>query len=147
MSNVLQPLGDRARIASILDEAAELAEKLGDKQRMGWVQSYFTEQFWMLGRYKESIEAAKRALAVADQVSDLPLRVVTNLPLGLAYHTRGDYKNAREYFGGNGTNLEGKLSSERFGMFVLPSAFSRSFIAWGLADLGKFSEAFSIGED
>ena len=147
MRNVLQPLGDRARIASILDEAAELAEKLGDKQRMGWVQSYFTEQFWMLGRYKESIEAAKRALAVADQVSDLPLRVVTNLPLGLAYHTRGDYKNAREYFGWNVTNLEGNLSSERFGMFVLPSAFSRSFIAWGLADLGKFSEAFSIGED
>jgi tetratricopeptide (TPR) repeat protein len=111
------------------------------------VQSYFTEQFWMLGRYKESIEAGEKALTVADQVSDMPLRVVTNLPLGLAHHTSGDYKNAREYFGWNVTHLDGKLLNERFGMFVLPSAFSRSFIAWGLADMGRFPEAFSIGED
>jgi class 3 adenylate cyclase/tetratricopeptide (TPR) repeat protein len=147
MRNVLQPLGDRRRIASLLDEAAQLAAKIGDDQRVGWVQSYFTEQFWMLGRYKESIEAGEKALTVADQVSDMPLRVVTNLPLGLAHHTSGDYKNAREYFGWNVTHLDGKLLNERFGMFVLPSAFSRSFIAWGLADMGRFPEAFSIGED
>ena len=63
--NVLQPLGDRDRIASRLREAEELANQIGDRQRNGWVQSYLTEQFWMLGRYRESIEAGERALAVA----------------------------------------------------------------------------------
>jgi class 3 adenylate cyclase/tetratricopeptide (TPR) repeat protein len=145
--NVLQPLGDRDRIAHRLREAEQLADRIGDKQRNGWVQSYLTEQFWMLGRYKESIEAGERALVVAEPLSDLPLQVVTNLPLGLAHHTRGDYKKARECFGWNVVNLDGNLAGQRFGMFVLPAAFSRSFIAWGLADTGQFSEAFNIGED
>lgn len=145
--NVLQPLGDRDRIASRLREAEQLADRIGDSQRHGWVQSYLTEQFWMLGRYRESIEAGERALAVAKPLSDLALQVVTNLPLGLAHHTRGDYKNARECFGWNAVHLEGNLASQRFGMFVLPAAFSRSFVAWGLADTGQFSEAFNIGED
>jgi class 3 adenylate cyclase/tetratricopeptide (TPR) repeat protein len=145
--NVLQPLGDRDRIAARLREAEQLADRIGDEQRNGWVQSYLTEQFWMLGRYRESIEAGERALAVAELLSDLPLQVVTNLPLGLAHHTRGDYKKARECFGWNVAHLEGNLASQRFGMFVLPAAFARSFIAWGLADTGHFSEAFNIGED
>jgi tetratricopeptide (TPR) repeat protein len=140
-------LGDRERIASYLREAAQLAEQIGDSQRTGWVQSYLTEQFWMLGQYSESVAAGEKALAVAKQLSDLPLQVVTNLPLGLAHHTRGDYAKAREYFGWNATHLEGNLVSERFGMFVLPSSFARSFIAWGLAETGKFSEAFNVAED
>jgi class 3 adenylate cyclase/tetratricopeptide (TPR) repeat protein len=145
--NVLQPLGDRDRIAARLREAEQLANRIGDSQRSGWVQSYLTEQFWMLGRYRESIEAGERALAVAGSLSDLALQVVTNLPLGLAHHTRGDYKRAREHFDWNAAHLEGNLASQRFGMFVLPAAFSRSFVAWGLADTGQFSEAFNIGED
>jgi class 3 adenylate cyclase len=145
--NVLQPLGDRDRIAERLREAEELANRIGDSQRNGWVQSYLTEQFWMLGRYRESIEAGERALAVAEPLSDFALQVVTNMPLGLAHHTRGDYKRAREHFGWNAAHLEGNLASQRFGMFVLPAAFSRSFVAWGLADTGQFSEAFNVGED
>ena len=145
--NVLQPLGDRERIALYLREAWQLADQIGDNQRMGWVQCYLTEQFWMLGQYKESAEAGERALAVAEKVSDLPLQVMTNLPLGLAHHTRGDYVKAREYFSWNATHLNGNLVSERFGLFVLPSSFARSFIAWGLAETGKFSEAFNVAED
>ena len=95
----------------------------------------------------ESIEAGEKALAVAKQLSDLPLQVLTNLPLGLAHHTRGNYLKAREYFGWNAAHLEGNLVNDRFGIFVLPSSFSRSFIAWGLAESGKFSEAFNIAED
>lgn len=145
--NVLQPLGDRERIAGYLREAEQLAVRLDDKRRIGWVQSYLTEQFWMLGRYAESAAAGEHALAVAEQLSDLPLQVVTNLPLGLAHHTRGDYAQAMKYFRWNATQLQGERVRERFGMFVLPSAFSLSFIAWGLAELGEFSEAFSAGED
>jgi class 3 adenylate cyclase/tetratricopeptide (TPR) repeat protein len=147
LRNVLQPLGDRERIASCLRQAEQLSDQIGDNQRMGWVQSYLTEQFWMLGQYKEAAEAGEKALAVAEQLSDLPLQVVTNLPLGLAHHTRGEYLKAREYFGWNATHLTGNLVGERFGMFVLPSAFARSFIAWGLAETGEFSEAFNIAED
>jgi class 3 adenylate cyclase/tetratricopeptide (TPR) repeat protein len=145
--NVLQPLGDRERIAYYLREAGQLADQIGDSQRMGWVQCYLTEHFWMLGQYQKSVEAGERALAVAEQVSDLPLQVMTNLPLGLTHHTRGDYEKARECFSWNAAHLKGKLVSERFGLFVLPSSFARSFIAWGLAETGKFPEGFNVAED
>ena len=145
--NVLQPLGDRARIAEYLHEAEQLADRLDDTHRLGWVQSYLTDQFWMLGRYRESILAGERALTIAAQFSDLPLSVVTNLPLGLAHHTRGDYRRALRSFGWNAAHLNKALARERFGMFVVPAAFARSFMAWALADIGDFGEASSIGAD
>ncbi len=147
LRNALQPLGDRKRIAGYLHEAQRLADRLNDKRRMGWVQSYLTEQFWMLGRYAESTAAGELALSAASELDDLPLQVVTRLPLGLAYHTRGDYPAANRHFGWNATELRGELARERFGMFVLPSAFARSFIAWGLAEIGDFAEAYAVGEE
>jgi class 3 adenylate cyclase/tetratricopeptide (TPR) repeat protein len=147
LRNALQPLGDRKRIAKYLLEAEQLADQLNDRRRMGWVQSYLTEQFWMLGRYAEAASAGELALSAARELDDVPLQVVTNLPLGLAHHTSGDYAAANKYFGWNAVELKGHLAGERFGMFVLPSAFARSFIAWGLAETGKFGEAYAIGEE
>jgi tetratricopeptide (TPR) repeat protein len=147
LRNALQPLGDRTRIAKYLAEAEQLADRLGDRRRMGWVQSYLTEQFWMLGRYAESAAAGEVALGAARELDDLPLQVVTNLPLGLAYHTQGNYLAANRYFGWNAKQLRGELAGERFGMFVLPSAFARSFMAWGLAETGEFADAQIAGEE
>ena len=147
LRNALQPLGDRQRIAKYLAEAEQLAGRLNDRQRMGWVQCYLTEQFWMLGRYAESATAGALALTVGQELHDVPLQVMTNLPLGLSNHTRGDYVAANRYFGWNAAELKGSLAGERFGLFVLPSSFARSFIGWGLADMGKFGEAYAIGEE
>ena len=145
--NVLQPLGDRKRIAEYLGEAEQLADRIDDPRRKGWVQSYLTEDFWMLGRYADAAAAGERALAIAEQLSDLPLQVVTNLPLGLAHHTSGDYRRAMHVFRWNATRLKGKRIRERFGMFVLPSSFSLSFTAWALAELGQFAEGFAVGDE
>jgi tetratricopeptide (TPR) repeat protein len=147
MRNVLQPLGDRERIAAVLGEAAEIAERIGDPRRIGWVQSYVTEQCWIEGRYADAAAAGERAIEVAERLADLPLQVVTNLPLGLAYHTRGDYRRAIHYFGWNATRLQGDQVYERFGMFVLPSTFARSFSAYALAELGEFGEAVPLAEE
>ena len=145
--NALQPLGERERIAEYLHQAEPLAHKLGDPRRIGWIQSYLTEYFWMLGRTQEAISAGDRAVQAARQLADLPLEVVTNLPLGLVHHVRGDYAKAIECFDWNIRHLQGALVRERFGMFVLPSLFSRSFTAWSLAELGEFDRAASIGEE
>jgi class 3 adenylate cyclase/tetratricopeptide (TPR) repeat protein len=147
LRNALQPLGDRERIAKYLLEAEQFAERLDDKRRMGWIQAYLTEQFWMLGRYSDSSAAGELALSAARDLNDLPLQVMTNLPLGLAYHTGGNYSAANRYFGWNATELKGELAGERFGLFVLPSAFARSFMAWGQAETGEFAEAYAIGEE
>jgi len=145
--NALQPLGDRERIAEYLAQAEPLAAKLADPRRIGWIQSHLTEHFWMHGRIREGIAAGERAIAVARDLSDLSLEVVTNLPLGLLHHTSGDYPKALECFNWNIERLGGELVRERFGMFVLPALFSRSFAAWSLAELGEFRRAASVAED
>jgi len=146
MRNALQPLGDRERIASVLREAEALAERLGDPRRVGWVHSYLTDHYWIRGQTEEAEAAAETALRIARETGDLSLRVVTNLPLGLMYHTRGEYRRAIQCFEQNISSLEGDLLERRFGLFVLPSAFSLSFQAWSLAELGEFDAAAAIGQ-
>jgi tetratricopeptide (TPR) repeat protein len=145
--NALQPLGDRARILEYLREAERLATQLNDQRRLGWVQSYLTDHYWILGRTEEAAAAGERALAIARELSDLPMQVVTNLPLGLLSHTCGDYRRAMEYFKWNVDHLEGPLQQERYGLFVLPSSFSRSFLAWAHAELGEFEKGAAIAEE
>jgi tetratricopeptide (TPR) repeat protein len=145
--NVLQPLGEHDRIASFLRDAERLAARLDDPRRLGWVQSYLTDHYWLLGRTEEAAAAGERALGIAGQLFDLPLQVVTNLPLGLLHHTRGDFRRAMHHFEWNMARLEGELLHERFGLFVLPSSFSRSFHAWCLAELGEFVNGAAIGEE
>ena len=145
--NVLQPLGDHGRIAGFLREAERLATTLDDPRRVGWIQSYLTDHHWILGRTEEAAAAGERALGIARQLSELPLQVVTNLPLGLLHHTRGDYRRAMRYFEWNVARLDGELLQQRFGLFVLPSSFSRSFIAWSLAELGEFAKGAAIGTE
>ncbi len=141
MRNALQPLGERSRMATLMQEAAELAKQLGDPGRVGWVQAYLTDHFWIRGLTREALEAGEQALRIGREQSDLALQVVTHLPLGLLHHTRGDYPLAMTHFGWNIAALKGALLHKRFGLFVLPSSFSRSFQAWALAELGEFAAA------
>ena len=144
--NALQPLGDREGIERHLHAAQALATRINDAGRLGWVQAYFTDHYWILGRPEEAAKAGEKALAIARACSDLPLQVVTNLPLGLIHHTQGDYPRAMGYFDWNASQLDGPLLKQRFGLFVLPSTFSRSFSAWCLAEMGEFMHAVSAGE-
>jgi tetratricopeptide (TPR) repeat protein len=143
MRNALQPLGDRDRIFRILLEAESLAERLGDPSRVGWVQSYLTDHYWIRGMTDEAVAAGEKALEIAGRSEDLALRVVTNLPLGLVFHTRGDYPRAIDCFGWNVEHLPGDLATRSFGLFVLPAAFSHSFLAWTLAETGEFDRALA----
>jgi class 3 adenylate cyclase/tetratricopeptide (TPR) repeat protein len=141
MRNALQPLGDRQRMAKVLQDAGALAAKLGDPARSGWVQAYLTDHFWIRGLAREAAEAGEQALRIARDSADLAMQVVTRLPLGLVHHTRGDYRKALIHFDWNIGALTGELESRSFGLFVLPSSFSRSFRAWALADMGDFPAA------
>jgi len=145
--NALQPLGDLGRILKSLREAERLGVQIDDQRRLGWVGSYLAEHFRMLGDPASAAEAGERALAIARRLDDLPLQVVTNLPMGLLCHNLGDYRQALRFFRWNLTQLEGTLRYERFGLFGLPSVFSRSFLARSLAELGEFAEGVTVGDE
>ena len=145
--NALQPLGDLSQILEYLREAERLAARIDDQRRLGWVAAYLAEHFRMLGDPDSAAEAGERALAIARRLADVPLRVVTNLPLGLLYHATGEYHRAIELFQWNVDQLNGELLHERFGLFGLPSVHSRSFLAWCFAEIGEFAKGRVIGEE
>jgi class 3 adenylate cyclase/tetratricopeptide (TPR) repeat protein len=145
--NALQPLGDLARIIEYLREAEELAKRLDDQSRLGWVASYLAEHYRMLGSTDAAAAAGERALAIARRRDDFPLQVVTNMPMGLLYHALGNYRRAIEFFQWNVAHLHGGLERERFGLFGLPAVHSRAFLAWCHAELGNFSEGAAVGEE
>jgi tetratricopeptide (TPR) repeat protein len=145
--NALQPLGDLPQIIDYLREAEELATRLDDQRRLGWLASYLCEHYRMRGEPELAMEMGERALTIGKELSDPSIQVVTYLPLGLLHHALGRYPQAVELLRENVDRLRGGLEHDRFGLFGLPSVFSRTFMAYCFAELGMFREGIAIGEE
>jgi class 3 adenylate cyclase/tetratricopeptide (TPR) repeat protein len=145
--NSLQPLGALDEIAECLRDAETLALRIGDRRRLGWISSYFCEHFRMLGSVQKAEDSGNHALVIAKEIGDLSLRVVSNLPMGLLYHALGQYHRAAAIFKWNIDQLGNDRTYDRFGLFGLPSVFSRTFLAYCLAETGEFHQAVIIGDE
>jgi class 3 adenylate cyclase/tetratricopeptide (TPR) repeat protein len=145
--NWLFALGEHAQIRAHLEEAQGLAQASEDVGRLAWASVYMSNYFWREGDPEEAIALARRALAIADERHDAPLRVTANLRLGQAYHGRGDYRRATGYVRENVVALQGDFNLALFGLAGLPSVFSRGFLVWSLAELGEFREGLALGEE
>jgi tetratricopeptide (TPR) repeat protein len=143
----LAPLGDYESILDNLRAAEAIAEGLGDRRRLGLVSAYMTDYFRLTGQSEEAVACGERALIFATELGDFSLQIVAQMLLGHACHAIGDYRRAVHLLKRNVAALTGELVRERFGSAALPSVFSRSWMAFSLADLGAFAEAIAIGEE
>jgi class 3 adenylate cyclase/tetratricopeptide (TPR) repeat protein len=144
MRNALQPLGSRERIGELLAEAQKMAGDIGDRRRQGWAKSYLADHHWIRGQGAQAEAFGAEALGVADEIGDVELAVVTRLPLGLLFHARGHYRKAIAHFDWVAGATQAVHRRARFGLFVLPSVFSRAFMGWSLAELGQFRQAIPV---
>jgi tetratricopeptide (TPR) repeat protein len=105
---------------------------------------------WWMGDHEHAIRTAHRELAVSPHLGhdwQLSLRLSTNLRLGLAHHSLGQYSRAIDALRKNLEVLEGDLLYERCGLSALPAVFSRAWLALCLAERGEFEEALTLGEE
>jgi class 3 adenylate cyclase/tetratricopeptide (TPR) repeat protein len=147
LRNSLIPLGELDRIMELLNEAEGLAATLGDQRRLGWVATFMTNCRWHLGDHARAVESGQRALAIANAIGDLPLRVEASFRLGQAYHPLGEYRRAVRFLRESLDALPEELTRERLGGSGLLSVFSRTWLVWCLAELGEFEEAVARGEE
>jgi len=138
---LLAPLGEFVRTLEHLRRAAERAEVLGDRRRLGWTSSYLTQSHYTLGDQAAAIRSAALALEIGRELGDEPLQIVASFGLGQAHHVLGDHRAAREHLAWAVGAAEGEWSRERWGMAGLVSVASRIWLAATLADVGDFPAA------
>jgi class 3 adenylate cyclase/tetratricopeptide (TPR) repeat protein len=147
LRNVLLPLNAHARIFDHLHAAEALAERLGDDQRRGQIAGYLCISFVAMSEPDQAIAAGQRALALATTSGAFDVQVIAQTHLGIAYYHAGDFRQAldtsRQVMG----LLTGELRSISFGLVVLPAVTSRLYVAWSLAEMGRFAEGAGVGEE
>ncbi len=147
LGNALVPLGEFGRIIDHLREAETLAEALGDRRRLARVSSFMSFCVWMTGDHDRAVALGQRALAIAETLGDLPLQIRTNFYIGQACNAKGDYRDAIDVLRRTVVSLEAELRRKRLGMAGFPAVFSRSWLAWCLAELGEFAEGAAIADE
>ena len=104
-------------------------------------------QFWSVGQHGSGLDAGQRALAIAMELDNLPLKVGTSVFLGQLRHARGDYAAAIKILDQVVAWLQGDLAFDRFGLSAPPSIFARTWLAFSLAETGAFAEALAHGAE
>jgi tetratricopeptide (TPR) repeat protein len=120
---------------------------LANQRRLGQVSAYLSQLYILMGDHDRAIRSGQQALALAEVIGERSVQVVANNCLGDTYFSRADYPRSMEFHGRNTKLLQGDLIRERFGLAGLPAVFSRTWLAWSLAELGRFSEGIACGED
>src|SRR5262249_25693486 len=98
---------------------------------------------WFMGDHEHAVRAAQRELGAFPAMAGwtFAVGIVTNLRLGQAYHSLGQYARAMEPLRRNLELISDDLLNDRLGMAGLPAVLSRMWLALCLSDLGEFRDA------
>jgi transcriptional regulator with AAA-type ATPase domain/tetratricopeptide (TPR) repeat protein len=147
LRHALTPLGEVDRILRHLGEAETVAERLGDRRRLGRVVSFQTNGLFSFGDHARAVDCGHRALAIARDLDDIPMAIAAEQFVGRALHAQGSYRAAVELFRRIAASLTGARAGENLGLPVPPAVFGRSHVVWCLAELGEFEEALRTGDE
>ncbi len=147
LRTAVHPSGNSGRILAYLREAEALAEALDDPRRLGQVSVFLSSHFYERCAYAQAIASGERALALATASGDVVLHALANNRLGLAYHAQGDYRRAIDCHSQTVASLDDARRRERFGLVSQPAVESRTWLAYGHAELGTFAEGRTLGEE
>jgi tetratricopeptide (TPR) repeat protein len=141
LRTVLIQLGEYRTALERLHEAEALAETLNDNRRRGRVCGFLTTMLLQLGDLDEARAFGTRALAIAGELGDLELRILSTSFLGVVHHHRGEYEQQLALVTDNLAALPADWVYKDLGAAVPVSIFDRVQMVHGLAQLGRFAEA------
>ena len=136
----LGPLGRYRRVSELLTEARELAERAGERARLGLISCLLSNHATLRFELEPALAHGVRAIEIATALGDGALAAATNGIMSLAYYVAGDYRRAVEA-GRHAEGPESDVWRDRFGLVIPPPVYGASLGAWALAELGEFAEA------
>jgi len=147
MRNPLTLLAQHERALRHLREAQLLAERTGDRRRLGRALSFQANALFLMGQNDGAIAVGGRAHAVAEELGDVALRTTTAMYVGRAHLHLGEFPRAIEIFGDIVAALTGPLTRDHLGSPVLPSVFARAHLVESLSALGRFDDAARLANE
>lgn len=147
MRSPLVSLGRHSEWGEWIRIAEPLAREIGDDARLANVLNYLSSLHWINGQHPESIELGKKALVYAEKAGHFSIQTATMMHLGIYFFNVGDYTKQIAIHQKVRDRLQGEAAYEQHGLASLPGALSRSMLALGLAELGRFDQISEIGKE
>ncbi len=141
LRNSLHPLGHLESCLDHLQKVQAQATQLADKRRLGQVSSFLCQYYRLMGNLDPAIEAGERAMAIAEELDYLPLRIVASGHLGPALTARGEHHRAAQILTAGVERLQAELAADAMGTTGILGVFTRVYLIGSLVELGEFDRA------
>jgi len=141
----LLALGEVEKTGGLLEEARALAETLDDRPRLSRILFGSSNYYRLSGDPHRAIESGRRALAIAEILEDVSLKLSASYEVAMAWASLGEYRKAAD---AQRKVIESiKDDRLRSGGPGITSVHSRTWLAINLATLGEFREAIARAEE
>jgi transcriptional regulator with AAA-type ATPase domain/tetratricopeptide (TPR) repeat protein len=140
LRQALNQLGDLPRVLTIMREAEQIADKLGDDRRRGEVHTAMVNTHNLRSELDAAVESGVRALAIADTLDDRGLCVAATTNLEQTYFYRGEYQRVVDLTTSNIRRLDTNLGETVVRASAPAPVYNRLWLVRSLAQQGRFAE-------
>jgi class 3 adenylate cyclase/tetratricopeptide (TPR) repeat protein len=137
----LLQVGRLEEIRRLSEDAAKMAEQIGDEARQARAYSYLINYHYLRGEPARALEYGERCLGIAERLGDRVLVSVVRRYMGHAYHALGQGRQAVRALHDNAEALAGEMAREPSAAAITAYVSTCAWLAFALADLGEFDTA------
>jgi tetratricopeptide (TPR) repeat protein len=126
---------------SLVARAEQLAEGIGDRERLAWTWNERCGELWSAGEYREAAAMARRCIEIAQQAGEARLQASALQRLGVSLHAIGDCVGAAQALRQCQELLTGELQFARIASTFPTYCIAGGYLVVTLSDLGRYDEA------
>lgn len=139
-------IGEFSKMNPYLPRALELAQRQHRPDKVCAALCHMGLISWFQGRYDDCREQNERALAIATELDNLPLRFGAKFMLACALYGTGEIRRAIEMQAELRDMFKGALETIRLGAAAIPGSIVRSYLSWFLMEVGRYEEGLPHAE-
>jgi len=139
-------LGRMDEMRRRLDEARDLAERIGDSRRLGWTCCHLARLDWAVAQHRGALANGERGLALAAAIGDTPLAIETRFYVAVVVQAMGECRRAAAMLRENLEALEDRGSGLPRRFRLQGPVLHRIYLSRCLAELGELTEAVACAE-
>ena len=128
-------------------QAVALAETTGDRQRLGRALTCQAHYLRSAVDHRQAVETGERAIAIADELGDLELRLAAADVAGASSFETGQFGRAIGHLRSSLNVLASEGAVENFGHHIPAAMHARTYLAFALAWSGDFDASMDAIEE